>query len=260
MPDNPLVRLTDVSLQFGERQILQKVSLEIGPQEILTVIGPNGAGKSCLLKIILGLYHPSNGNCWRQPGLTLGYMPQKMAIDNNFPLKVQRFLSLTQTGSKALNTKAQQSALERVGASHLLQQSMHNLSGGEFQRVLLARALLRKPDILILDEPTQGVDVQGQQALFQLLSKLRQQEQFAILMVSHDLHFVMAETDRVICLNRHVCCSGSAETVTAHPDYISLFGSAANNMGIYTHHHNHRHDLHGEVVTDHQHAPGADHD
>ncbi len=249
MTDSPLIQITNIGLKFGNRQILNRVSLNIHRREILTIIGPNGAGKSCLLKIILGLYEPTEGFCQRTAGLKIGYMPQRLTIDHNFPLSVERFLSLANQGKPA----AIDLALEKVAARTLRQEAIQNLSGGEFQRVLLARALLRQPDVLILDEPAQGVDIQGQQALYHLLASLRDEEGFAILMVSHDLHFVMARTDQVICLNQHVCCSGSAESVSKHPEYLSLFSNTpVADIGVYTHHHDHSHDIYGHVVDEHQ--------
>lgn len=245
MTQDTLVRLDNIGLDFKQRRVLDQISFNIHRKEILTIIGPNGAGKSCLLKVILGLHNPSRGICHRQPGLTIGYMPQKLTIDPSLPLSVERFLTLANKN----NAQPLEQVLARVGARSLRNEAVHSLSGGEFQRVLLARALLREPDLLVLDEPAQGVDLQGQQNLYHLLAKLRDEQGFAIVMVSHDLHFVMAQTDQVLCLNQHVCCSGSAESVAQHPEYLSLFSSKnVEDIGIYTHNHDHHHDLHGHVV------------
>jgi zinc transport system ATP-binding protein len=240
-----LVSLRGIGLEFKQRTILDQITFDIHRREILTIIGPNGAGKSCLLKIILGLYPPSRGDLRRSSGLSIGYMPQKLTVDPSLPLTVERFLSLASGGVTAPIDQA----LVRVGARSLRNAPVQRLSGGEFQRVLLARALLRNPDLLVLDEPAQGVDLQGQQALYRLLAQLRDEQGFAILMVSHDLHFVMAQTDQVLCLNQHVCCSGTAEAVVNHPEYLALFDTGnVQDIAVYTHNHDHHHDLHGHVV------------
>lgn len=269
MTSETLVSLRDIGLDFKQRTVLDQITLDIHRREILTIIGPNGAGKSCLLKIVLGLYQPSRGSVTRTNGLTIGYMPQKLAVDPSLPLTVDRFLRLANAG----DSQAIDQALQRVGARSLRRAAVQRLSGGEFQRVLLARALLRSPDLLVLDEPAQGVDLQGQQSLYRLLAQLREEHGFAILMVSHDLHFVMAQTDQVLCLNQHVCCSGTAEAVVNHPEYLALFSSGeVEDIGVYTHHHDHHHDLHGQVVDEaprftrvtptdgHVHGPGCSHD
>jgi len=250
-----LVSLRNVSLDFRQRTVLDQISFDIHRREILTVIGPNGAGKSCLLKIILGLYKPSRGQVQKASGLRIGYMPQKLVVDPSLPLTVERFLSLANNGDHSPIDQA----LARVGARSLRNAAVQQLSGGEFQRVLLARALLRSPDLLVLDEPAQGVDLQGQQALYRLLAQLREEQGFAILMVSHDLHFVMAQTDQVLCLNQHVCCSGTADSVLNHPEYLALFDTRqVDDIGVYTHNHDHHHDFHGHVVEE-THA-GHEHD
>ena len=254
MSDEILVHLHDVGLDFRNRRILNQITFDVLRGQILTIIGPNGAGKSCLLKVILGLYRPSRGVCQQMPDLRVGYMPQRLTVDSSLPLSVERFLTLANNG----DTAPVQAALDRVGARSLRAAAVQSLSGGEFQRVLLARALLRKPDLLVLDEPAQGVDLQGQQALYHLLGQLRDEAGFAILMVSHDLHFVMAQTDQVLCLNQHVCCSGTADSVSQHPEYLSLFNNNVNDIAIYTHKHDHHHDLHGKVVEDE--AGGQHHD
>lgn len=258
MTPNTLVELQNVGLDFKSRRVLHQISFNVQSKEILTIIGPNGAGKSCLLKVILGLYQPTRGSCVQAPGLRIGYMPQKLAVDPSLPLSVERFLTLTNQGDSA----PLDDVLGRVGARGLRKSAVQSLSGGEFQRVLLARALLRKPDLLVLDEPAQGVDLQGQQALYHLLAQLRDEQGFAILMVSHDLHFVMAQTDQVLCLNQHVCCSGTAESVSQHPEYLSLFSTnEVEDIAVYTHNHDHHHDLHGHVVSDdHGHSHDHNHD
>jgi zinc transport system ATP-binding protein len=244
MIPSALLALQQVSLRIGGRDVLQAVDLEVRSREIVTVVGPNGGGKTSLLRVALGLTPPSRGHVRRPHGLRIGYMPQRLHIDPSLPLTVERFLGLT--GAK---TDGITGALARVGASRVVHHPLQAISGGEWQRVLLARALLRKPDLLVLDEPAQGVDLHGQQELYHLLGHLRRETGCAILMVSHDLHLVMASTDRVVCLNGHVCCSGPADTVATHPEYLALFGQAeAPDIGVYAHHHDHHHDMHGRVV------------
>lgn len=246
MPE-ALLQASHIQLQFGERLVLDQVSLSIAPGEIVTLIGPNGAGKTSLVRVLLGLLHPSAGTIHRRPGLVVGYMPQKLHIEASLPLSVQRFLALTGCSKSAIAA-----TLELTGIARLLQAPLQQLSGGETQRVLLARALLRNPDLLVLDEPVQGVDVAGQAELYQLISTIRSQRGCGVLMISHDLHLVMAATDTVICLNQHVCCHGHPESVTSHPAYLELFGrSAPAAVAMYTHHHNHQHDIHGDVLEPH---------
>lgn len=241
-----LVTLSKVNLRYGDSPVLSGVDLALTRGRITTLIGPNGAGKTCLAKIVLGLITPSDGQVQRQPGLRVGYMPQRIRLDDTLPLTVDRFLSL---GAKS-RTRERRDALARTGVAHLRQRTVQQLSGGEWQRVLLARALLRQPDLLVLDEPAQGVDVAGQNALYGLLAEVRDQLGCAILLISHDLHLVMAATDEVICLQQHVCCSGTPEAVSRDPAYRELFAGThvpAENLAVYTHEHDHDHDLHGNV-------------
>ncbi len=241
----PLVSLTGIDVSFAGRQVLESVDLEVGPGEIVTLIGPNGAGKSTLLHVVLGLVRPDRGAVALRPGLRIGYIPQRLKIDPVLPLTVRRFLNLP----RRHDGQSLRSALERVGAPDLLERPVSALSGGELQRVLIARALLGRPELLILDEPFQGVDYTGQTSLFRLIVGLRGEAGRAIVLVSHDLHMVMAGTDRVICLNRHVCCTGKPESVSLHPSYLDLFGpQAAEGLALYSHDHDHRHDLAGETV------------
>ena len=234
-----MLELKDIDLFTGSRQLLEQISLQLHAGEILTIIGPNGAGKTTLVRVALGLLPPSSGRVFRQSGIRVGYMPQRLHIDPTFPITVRRFLAMAGTHQRDQLLPL----LQEVGAAQVLASPMSNLSGGELQRVLLARALMRDPQLLVLDEPVQGVDVHGQMELYQLISHIRDQRQCAILMVSHDLHLVMAATDRVLCLNRHICCSGSPETVTNHPAYLELFGpQAVQHLAIYSHDTSHRHD------------------
>ena len=241
----PLLTVEDVHLTIRGNPILQAVHLQVRPGKIVALIGPNGAGKSTLVRIVLGLIRPDRGRIWLKPGLRIGYMPQRLTIDETLPLTVQRFITLGAPGSR----EQVRAVLAEVGAPQVLDTPVQAISGGEFQRMLLARALLREPDLLVLDEPIQGVDLTGQYELYDLISHLRRKRGCGILMVSHELHLVMAATDHVLCLNRHVCCSGHPDHVAQHPAYLELFGiDGAQQLAIYHHHHNHRHNLHGGVV------------
>lgn len=241
-----LVKLEQISLRFGQRVILHDVGLEVYPESVVTLIGPNGAGKSTLLRVLLGLQKADAGTVWRTPGLRVGYVPQKFHIDRLLPLDVARFIGLSRARHDAVSV---QQCANEAGVIHLLGQPVQSLSGGELQRVLLARALLTQPHLLVLDEPGQGVDVSGLSELYQMISRLKQVHGYGVLMVSHDLHLVMASTDQVLCLNRHVCCSGQPEAVSRHPEYLNLFGDVRTaGLAVYTHHHDHQHDMHGCVV------------
>ncbi len=234
----PLLEVSSVTLKLNNRILLENVNLKIARGEILTIIGPNGAGKTTLLRVALGLLQPTSGSINLKSGLTIGYMPQRVHLDPTFPLTVKRLLKLADNN----NSGQMLPLLQEVGATHVIDSEMQNLSGGELQRVMLARALMREPDLLVLDEPVQGVDVHGQTELYQLISRIRDQRGCAVLMVSHDLHLVMAATDRVLCLNRHICCTGTPASVTSDPAFIELFGSAAvQSLAVYIHDPNHHH-------------------
>lgn len=245
MPIEPMLMVENVHFTIRGNPILQAVSLQVSPGEIVALIGPNGAGKSTLVRIVLGLLRPDSGQIRLKPGLRVGYMPQRLTVDDTLPLTVQRFVTLGTPASR----EQVRSTLSEVGAAHVLDTPMQTISGGETQRVLLARALLREPDLLVLDEPIQGVDLSGQYELYDLINNLRRKRGCGILMVSHELHLVMAATDHVLCLNRHVCCSGHPDLVAQDPAYLELFGiDGARRLAVYHHHHNHHHDLHGSVV------------
>lgn len=240
-----LISLEKISVSFGQRRVLSDVSLTLQPGRILTLLGPNGAGKSTLVRVVLGLIPPTAGKMVRPAQLKIGYVPQKIHLDATLPLTVERFMLLR----GGVKREEVHHALKRVQAAQLLHYPLQKLSGGEMQRVLLARALLNQPQLLVLDEPTQGVDVNGQVALYDLIDQLRNELNCGVLMVSHDLHLVMAKTDEVLCLNQHICCSGTPEVVSKHPEFISMFGPrGAEQLAIYRHHHNHRHDLQGRIV------------
>lgn len=245
-PDaNALVSARALAIRRGGRPLLSGVDLDVRKGEIVTIIGPNGAGKSTLVKLVLGLLQPDEGTILRQPGIRIGYVPQKFEVDHAIPMTVSRFMAL---GSDA-HPGAISAALQEAGAGHTSNQQLSELSGGETQRVLIARALLRLPDLLVLDEPASGVDYAGEAELYDLIGALRDKRGLGILLVSHDLHVVMAKSDRVLCLNGHVCCSGRPEAVAKNADYQRLFGpEAARSLALYQHHHDHRHDITGAAL------------
>ena len=246
MTTDYLVQARGIGVRFEGRQILSHVDLDLLQGQLVTLIGPNGAGKTTLVRIVLGLLTPHEGHLHRAPDLRIGYMPQKLFVEPTMPLTVERFLQLP--GPNDLKTE---SLLEEVKIGHLLKQQVSRLSGGEMQRVLLARALSRKPQLLVLDEPAQGVDVNGQVEFYELINTIRAEHNCGVLMVSHDLHLVMAGTDEVICLNQHICCHGKPEHVSTDPAYLALFGRReAETLAVYTHHHNHSHDMKGAIIGD----------
>ena len=234
----PLISARGLGLQRDGITILEQVDVGIRRGEIVTIIGPNGAGKTSLLRLLLGLAQPSSGSITRAPGLRIGYLPQQPHIDPILPLSVARFLALGGAANRAADKHSVGAAAAETGIDHRLHAPLQSLSGGEWQRVLLARALLIAPDLLILDEPTSNIDVGGQMDFYELLAGLRRRRGCSILMVSHDLHMVMRATDVVICLDRRVCCSGAAERIARHPEYARLFApEIARTLAIYPHHH-----------------------
>jgi len=240
-----LVGVRKVNFKRSGRLILTDVSMDVAPGEIVTLIGPNGAGKTTLVRILLGLQTPDAGQVQRLSGVRIGYVPQRFDIDQALPVRVERFLELGTGGSGDDIMRA----LRDVGASHCADRLMARLSGGELQRVVLARALLRDPELLVLDEPVRGVDHLGEAELYTLIGRLRDERGFGVFLISHDLHVVMAASDRVICLNGHICCSGVPKAVARDPEYARLFGAdAASAFAVYEHHHDHAHDLAGKPV------------
>jgi len=246
----PLIQATDLGVTLGGTKVLNNIDISLWPREILTLVGLNGSGKSTLVKALGGLIEPDEGEVIQRPGLRIGYCPQHAHPDNTLPMSVTDFMQLTEA-APGMNVM---DVLEEVGIAGLENRQLSALSGGEYQRLLLARAILRKPDVLMLDEPMAGVDVAGQSDLYQLIPQLRDRYGCGVILVSHDIHVVMAATDRVICLNHHVCCSGHPESVAVHPEFVSLFGvQVAETLAVYKHHHDHSHDLHGDTL-------GAGHD
>lgn len=237
-----LISAQGISLTYGKRHVLQNVDFSLNAKEVVTIVGPNGSGKSSLLRVLIGAIKPDGGHLTTQAGLTIGYVPQKLGLSESLPLTVGRFLALP----KRRPTNQIQHALKRVGAEHLIRVQMTSLSGGQLQRVLLARALMSEPDVLVLDEPTQGLDQPGIAAFYDLIDQVRQEIGCAVLMVSHDLHVVMRASDRVICLNGHVCCQGAPTDVSEAPEYRALFGTGTGGaLALYQHHHDHAHHDHG---------------
>ncbi len=247
MRSEPLVHLSGVRVQFGQEPALEQVDLSVNNGQVVTVIGPNGAGKTTLLRVALGLQSPSSGVARRRAGIRIGYMPQRLTIDETLPLTVRRFLALS--GAARDRTAA---VLRDTGIPDaLLRNPIQRISSGEFQRVLLARALLREPDLLVLDEPAQSLDLTGQSEFYGLIAKVRDSYGCGILVVSHDLHLVMAAADHVVCLNRHICCTGHPQEVRRNPAYLALFpgGRPMEGLAVYEHAHDHAHTADGEVVS-----------
>lgn len=259
----PLVTLTNAGVRRNGRWLVRGVDFSIGRGEIVTLIGPNGSGKSTTAKTAIGVLKPDEGAVSRLAGLRVGYVPQKLSIDWTLPLTVERLMTLT----GPLSRTEIDTALHSTGVAHLARAEVQHLSGGEFQRALLARAIARKPDLLVLDEPVQGVDFSGEIALYDLIRQIRNRSGCGILLISHDLHVVMAETDTVVCLNGHVCCRGTPQDVSRSPEYRKLFGGrAAETLAVYSHDHDHTHLPDGRVqhadgsVTDHCHPEDGHHD
>ncbi len=238
----------NITYDTPQRNVLHHVNLTLERNKITTLIGPNGSGKTTLAKIILGLTTATHGDIYRKAGIAIGYMPQKFAIEPVLPLTVKRFLTLRPNGYKHSASENLETISKEVGISHILAQQMYHCSGGEVQRILLARSLMGNPDLLVLDEPVQGLDIRGQNEFYRLIQRIRTSRGCGVLMISHDLHMVMANTDHVICMNHHICCEGTPQDVSKHPEYIALFSKEGiENMGLYTHHHDHEHGVAGEV-------------
>ena len=241
--ENILVKLKNAGIKQNDKWLVKGVSLEVEKGKIVTLIGPNGSGKSTTAKIALGIYKEFEGTVEKFTN-KIGYVPQKISIDWTLPLRVADFMVLTDDLDKGDINEA----LALTGVDHLIDKNLGNLSGGEFQRVLLARAISRKPELLVLDEPVQGVDFTGEIALYQLIKKISEKLNCGILLISHDLHTVMSATDHVVCLNGHVCCSGSPIDVAKNKEYKALFGEqASQTLSIYEHKHDHVHSNDGDI-------------
>ncbi|MEO4040792.1 metal ABC transporter ATP-binding protein [Hoeflea sp. CAU 1731] len=260
-PSESLVDLKNAGVYRSGRWLVRGVDLSVSRGEIVTLIGPNGSGKSTTARMALGLLKPDEGTSTQTKSLKIAYVPQKIAVDWTLPLTVGRFMRLTET----LDDSDMRAALQSTGVQHLEKAEVGDLSGGEFQRVMMARAIARKPDFLVLDEPVQGVDYSGEIELYELIGKIRDTLRCGILLISHDLHVVMAATDQVVCLNGHVCCKGTPQIVAKSDEYRRLFGERASALALYQHDHDHEHLPDGTVrhsdgsVTDHCHADDGHH-
>ena len=239
----PLVKLENAGVYKSSKWLVRGVSFEVYNGQIVTLIGPNGSGKTTTAKMILNIFHPNEGII-KNATKNIAYVPQKINIDWTLPLRVIDFMKIT---NHIKNTQIMES-LTLTGVEHLLYNEVRNLSGGEFQRVLIARAIAKKPDLLVLDEPVQGVDFNGEIALYNLIKDISDKLNCGILLISHDIHFVMSATDHVICLNGHICCSGTPKVVAKNPEYIKLFGEhTTSTLSLYEHHHDHSHSTDGSI-------------
>lgn len=234
----PLVSARGLTVRYGARTALRDVDLDVCAGEIVTIVGPNGSGKTSLLRAVIGAIRPAEGRVRRRPGLRTGYVPQRLHIDPTLPITVGRFLGLPRRAPE----EARRAALAQAGAPDLMDRQMSRLSGGQFQRVMLARALMDAPELLLLDEATQGLDQPGSAAFYRQIESVRRKTGCAVLMISHELHVVMAASDRVVCLNGHVCCEGTPDVVASAPEYRALFGTGTGGaLALYRHEHDHHH-------------------
>ena len=238
-----LVKLENAGVYRSSKWLVRGISLEINQGQIVTLIGPNGSGKTTTAKMILNILNTDEGLVTGNAN-KMAYVPQKINIDWTMPLRVIDFMKIT----SSLNNNQITESLVMTGVDKLLYNQIHSLSGGEFQRVLIARAIAKKPDLLVLDEPVQGVDFNGEIALYNLIKEISVNLNCGILLISHDMHFVMSTTDHVICLNGHICCSGSPSNVVKNPEYIKLFGEHnSETLSYYQHQHDHSHDHDGSI-------------
>lgn len=228
-----LVELKNIGLKIGGKQIIEGISLQLKKGKITTLIGPNGGGKTSLARILLGIIKPTSGEVTRSHKISIGYMPQKVELEKNIPISARDFIHLE-------NGAIDQKLAQRLNVEKVLNKQIHDLSGGQLQKILFLRALAGKPDLLVLDEPTQYMDIAGIQDFYQIIEEIRKERECTILLISHDLHMVMQKTDLVFCVNHHVCCHGAPEDINQHPEYLSLFGNRGA-VTIYQHHHNHKH-------------------
>lgn len=231
--------LKSISLSLNNQQILKNINLELKKGEITTLIGPNGGGKTSIARILIGILKASSGEVFISKNAKIGYMPQKLEIEKTIPLRVIDFLNLSATAEAMARLEAM---AKKLLIENILEKSIHKISGGELQKALLVKTLINNPDILVLDEPTQYMDIAAQAEFYQVIEEIREQKNCAILIISHDLHIVMQKTNQVVCINRHICCEGSPESINNHPEYLSLFGKdRIDNITIYSHHHDHKH-------------------
>ena len=239
-----LAHLKNIALKLNDQQILNNINLELKKGEITTLIGPNGGGKTSIARILIGILKASSGEVFVEKNAKIGYMPQKLEIEKTIPLRVVDFLLLNIQNTKTFQVKdlLAQNIIQKLNIEDILEKSIHQISGGQLQKVLLARTLIFSPNILVLDEPTAYMDIAAGAEFYQIIEEIRKQKNCAILIISHDLHIVMQKTNQVVCINRHICCEGSPESINNHPEYLSLFGKdRIDNITIYSHHHDHKH-------------------
>ncbi|AIL65631.1 Zinc import ATP-binding protein ZnuC [Rickettsiales bacterium Ac37b] len=240
MQNNIVLKLEDVFFSYNKQTVLEKINFTIYSGQIITIIGPNGGGKTTLAKLVLNLLKPNKGTVKLEKNISLGYMPQRISLTHLMPLTVARFLGLS------INDRCNHYSIEEIAnmlkISYLLNKQIYNLSGGELQKIIFACSLINKPDLLVLDEPIQGIDITGQMEFYTMIERIRDIYKIAILMISHDLYMVMKATNHVICLNKHICCEGTPENISKHSSYIDLFGQhAINKIAVYQHYHDHKH-------------------
>ena len=233
-----IAKLKNVSLSLNRQTILSGINLELEKGKIATLIGPNGGGKTSIVRILLEILKPTSGEVQKKADLKIGYMPQKIEIDKTIPLTAKDFIQLSTKAVKF--DEALQNLAKKLDVEKILHRQIQDLSGGQMQKILFLRALINSPELLVLDEPTQYMDISGIQDFYQIIDEIRKASKCAILLVSHDLHAVMQKTDLVFCVNRHICCEGAPESVNKHPEYLSLFGNKSE-LAIYQHHHDHQH-------------------
>ncbi len=233
-----IAKLENISLALNRQTILSGINLELAKGKITTLIGPNGGGKTSIARILLGILKPTSGKVVKKSSLKIGYMPQKIEIDRTIPMTAKDFIQLSTHSVKF--DKALKILASRLNVEKILERQIHDLSGGQMQKILFLRALINHPELLVLDEPTQYMDIAGTQDFYQIIDEVRKASNCAILLISHDLHAVMQKTDLVFCVNHHVCCHGTPESVNQHPEYLSLFGNKGA-LAIYQHHHDHQH-------------------
>jgi zinc transport system ATP-binding protein len=233
-----LVSLKNINLSFSSKNILDNINLDIKKNDFITIIGPNGAGKSSLIRLIIGSLQPNSGKIIRNKELKIAYVPQKMQINQTIPIKAEYFLKL----NKKIEEKSFKKIVNDLKIADFLHTQLNDLSGGQRQKILLAKALLCQPNLLILDEPAQNLDISGQLEFYNYITKLHQEKKTAILMISHDLHIIMSSTKKVICLNHHICCQGESKIIAQNPDFKEIFGNDMNKLiSIYNHYHDHHH-------------------
>ncbi len=234
-----LAYLKNISLNLNNQQILKNINLELKKGEIITLIGPNGGGKTSIARILIGILKASSGEIFISKNTKIGYMPQRLEIEKTIPLRVIDFLTLS-APDEAISRLT--TMVKKLHIENILEKSVHQISGGQLQKALLVKTLINNPDILVLDEPTQFMDIAAQAEFYKIIEEIREQKNCAILIISHDLHIVMQKTNQVICVNHHICCEGSPESINNHPEYLSLFGKdKIDNIAIYSHHHDHKH-------------------